>query len=406
MHTILTADYLVDGRGDRAIERAAVLVEGASIARVTDADDPSLPRDARRIDLGPHTLLPGLMDGHVHLAFDGGPDPVKSLAAEDDDRALLRMASHAASMLRAGITTTRDLGDRRFNSLPLRGAIEDGLLPGPRLLSAGPPITTTGGHCWYLGGEADGEVELRRAVRERAKRGVNWIKVMASGGNMTPGSNVMRAQFTVEELRAVVEEARRLEKPVAAHCHSVEGIRVAVAARVDMLEHCTFQTPEGILAEDALLDEIAEQGIWISPTIASAGKRRRTRIAEVDPGRAARLDSMLERRWEWMRRALDRGIRFVASTDNGIGNAPHDGLPDSLVGFIEAGFDAMTVIKIATSQAAEGLRVASLTGAIEAGLRADLIAVPGNVLERPDALNEVAFLMKDGVVVRSDMARE
>jgi imidazolonepropionase-like amidohydrolase len=401
--TVIVADRLIDGRADRPVSRPAVVVEGALISRVTVADDPTLPADAKRVELDGHTLLPGLMDGHVHLTFDAGPDPVAALKLEDDDHALLRMAGHAASMLQAGITTARDLGDRRFNSIPLRTAIAEGSLPGPRLLIAGPPITTTGGHCWYLGGEVDGEVEIRRAVRERSRRGVDWIKVMAAGGHMTPGSNPFRAQFTVDELKAIVDEAHRLEKKVTAHCHSLEGIRAAVTAHVDMLEHCSFQTPDGSNAEPALLQEIVDKGIWISPTVGGAGPARRLAMENMDPARAQMFSAMMDRRWIWMRDALDIGAKFVASTDNGIPNAPHDGLGHSLAAWVDdGGVPAMSVIKFATSQAAEALGVAGITGAIEPGLHADLIAVPGDPTERAAALAEVAFVMKDGTVYRHD----
>lgn len=399
--TILLPERLIDGRADAPRSGAAVVVEGERITAVTAASDPALP-PGERIELPGHTLLPGLIDGHVHLAFDGGPDPVAALALEDEPTALLRMAGHARTMLDHGITTARDLGDRRFNSVPLRQAIAAGRLPGPRLLIAGPPVTTTGGHCWYLGGEVDGEVEIRRAVRLRVKAGVDWVKVMASGGHMTPGSNPLRAQFSVAELTALVDEARRLEIPVAAHCHSIEGIRTAVAAGVDMLEHCSFQTARGSQPDPALIAEIAERGIWISPTIVSPRPGRADALGGGDPERAREIAEMMSRRWVWMRQAHEAGCRMIASTDHGIPNAPHEGLGGSLRSWmVDGGAPPMTVIRAATSVAAEALGIAGETGAVAPGLVADLVAVPGDPLTDPEALTRVAFVMARGRVHRS-----
>ena len=188
MRYLITADAMFDGSGDEPAPAPALVVEGGVIEQVTSRGDPALPAVDEVIQLSGHTLMPGYIDGHVHLVFDGEPDPVAALRTESDEHVLLRMAAHAARMVSAGITTARDLGDRNFLSLPVRDAIKEGMLMGPRLLCAGPPITTTAGHCWYLGGEADGELAVRQAVRDHVKRGVDCIKVMATGGNMTPGA--------------------------------------------------------------------------------------------------------------------------------------------------------------------------------------------------------------------------
>lgn len=233
---------------------------------------------AQRVDAAGCTVLPGLIEAHAHLCFNAQRDWRAVFDAEGPHRMLLRMAHHAQRMLEGGITTVRDLGAPTELAVALRDATSDGLIAGPDLLVSGAPITTTGGHCWFMGGEADGELSVRVAVRQRVKGGVDWIKVMASGGNMTPGTNVEAAQYTAAELRAVVDEAHRLGKRVAAHAHGVAGIRVAVEAEVDTIEHCSFQTPEGSRKDEAVIEAIARAGIIVSPTIYSG-------FARTAPGR-------------------------------------------------------------------------------------------------------------------------
>lgn len=409
MPLLLTADALIDGRSSSIIPAPAILIDGSTIVRVTRQGDASLPSDATRIDLAGRTLMPGLIDCHVHMIFDAGDDPVASLRAETDEHALLRMTIEARAMLQAGITTARDLGDRTFLSLPLRDAIAEGLIEGPRLVCAGPPITTTAGHCWYLGGEVDGDLAIRKGVRERVKRGVDCLKIMATGGGMTPGSNMTRAQFSVEELRAAADEAHRLEKHIAAHCHGTEGIRRAVEAGVDTLEHCSFLGANGPDFDEQVAEQIAAKGVWVSPTVTIAQRRLAMMEAGdgLDEARLARVRMMLEGRWTRMRRMRELGCRFIASTDDGIGHAPHDALAPALALWVrEADFPADEVLRAATSIAAEVIGVGAETGAIEPGKQADIIAIDGNPLAEIEALQRVALVMKGGRVVRQPAVAE
>lgn len=403
MRYLITADAMFDGSGDEPAPAPALVVEGGVIEQVTSRGDPALPAVDEVIQLSGHTLLPGYIDGHVHLVFDGGPDPVAALRTESDEHVLLRMAAHAARMVSAGITTARDLGDRNFLSLPVRDAIKEGMLMGPRLLCAGPPITTTAGHCWYLGGEADGELAVRQAVRDHVKRGVDCIKVMATGGNMTPGSNMLREQFNLAELTAIVEEAHRLGKTVAAHCHATVGIRLAVQAGVDTLEHCSFQGPSGVEFDATLAAEIARRGMYISPTIAMGSRLPAAMVERADDAMMARIAMMLEGRWKSMGAARSLGCAFIASTDCGIPHSPHDQLPASLAAWaIDGGFPVAEVLRAATSTIASALGIAGVTGALRPGLAADIIAVPGDPFADPALLAEVDFVMKGGDVVRNE----
>ena len=386
----LRAERLFDGVSAATIARPLVLIEDGRIARVGQQDATPLPDGIATIDLPGATLMPGLIDCHVHLIFDGSAEPVPHLLAENDHHALLRMTAHAAAMLNAGITTARDLGCRSHLDLDVRQAIAEGTIPGPRLLCVGKPITTTGGHCHFLGGEADGELAVRQAVRREHRAGVDWIKIFATGGHMTPGSNPYEAQYSVDELRAAREEAHRLGHGIAAHCHGTEGVRRAVAAEVDTLEHCSFQKPGGLDLDEPTIDAIVRKGIYVSPTLSANLLRDTPQNQAFRESAALRLSTLYR-----------AGARMIASTDCGIPNTPHTTLPRVLPMLATlAGMPPIEVLRAATSRAAEALRVADVTGSIAPGLAADLIAVPGDPLDDLSLLSRATFVMKDGAVVR------
>ena len=271
-------------------------------------------------------------------------------------------------------------------AIELRDALRGGLIGGPSLLVAGAPITTTGGHCWFMGGEADGEVEIRKAVRARSKLGVDCIKVMASGGNMTPRTNLHAPQFSVDELCALLEEAHRLELKVAAHCHGVEGIRSAVAAGVDVLEHCSFQTRTGYHADPELIAEIARKGLVISPT-SSVGYRR-----WADDGRKAQRKVVVEA-------IFAAGCKVAMSTDCGIPGVPHEALAGgmSVLGEL-AGLAPVETLKLATSRSAELLELPD-RGTVAPGKRADLVVLEGDPTQDLAALECVRLVIQNGEVV-------
>ena len=338
------------------------------------------------LDVSGCTVVPGLIEAHTHLCFNAGDDWRAVYDSDTPGRMLLRMAGAARRMLEAGITTVRDLGAPTELAVELRDSIRAGLVAGPDLLVSGAPITPTGGHCWFMGGEADGIEAVKVAVRERKKAGVDWIKVMASGGNMTPGTNPLAAQFSVEELRAIVAEAHRLEMQVTAHAHGVEGIKVAVEAPVDMIEHCSFQTLEGPVKEDAVILDIARQGIKVSPTIHRGfGKFRG------------------EARWamraELTKALLGAGCKLLMSTDSGIPGAPHEDLAQALAVMQElGGLSAVETMKLATSTAAKHLDLPD-RGTIGPGQRADLLVVEGDPTQDLEALQRVRAVVSGGVLV-------
>lgn len=341
---------------------------------------------ARSLDISGCTVLPGLIEGHAHLCFDATPAWRTTYDSDTPGRMLLRMAGNGRRMLEAGITTVRDLGAPTPLAIELRDAIANELVEGPRLLVSGAPITTTGGHCWFMGGECDGELGIRKAVRERVKAGVDWIKVMATGGNMTPRTNTFSPQFTVEELRACIEEAHRLRRRVTAHAHGIEGIRVALEAGVDGIEHCSFTTPDGYDHDSSLIQRIADAGILVSPTV-SIGYRRWP-----DDGRR-------EQRAAILRDQLARGTHVLMSTDCGIPNVPHEALAGGMDVFAEAtGISSVEMLRLATSRSAELLGLKDL-GVIVPGALADLVIVEGDPTANLAALERVRYVIRAGRVV-------
>jgi len=388
MMLALRAAYLFDGISDRLIERPMLLVEEGRVVGVEQGSI-SPPEGAEVLDLADATLLPGLIDVHVHLGFDAGPDPVARMLADDDRMLLLRMAMHARRALRAGVTTVRDLGDRDYLGVALRDWYASGAELGPEIIAAGPPITVTGGHCYFMNGEVDGELGVRRGVRERVKRSVDVIKVMATGGNMTPGTNPLAPQFTVEELRAAVEEAHRLGKRLTAHAHAAVGIELAVEAGVDSIEHGSFQVAGGIHADQALIERIAARGIAVAPTIGRP------------PGSAPppQVAAMREARYKVIERMHRAGVRLVTGTDAGIGGVPHDSAIWGVRAFTRAGLTNAEALRTATSVAAEVCGIADRKGRIAAGLDADILAVGGNVLLDLDALDDVRAVYRAGMRV-------
>jgi len=367
-----------DGIGPAALE-GSVGVEGGEIGAGVGGES---------IDISGCTVIPGLIEGHAHLCFDATAGWRGTYDADSPGRMLLRMAANGEKMLRAGITTARDLGAPTGLSIELRDAIDDGLTRGPRLLVAGSPVTTTGGHCWFMGGECDGEVEIRRNVREHVKAGVDWIKVMATGGNMTPRTNTFAPQFSVPELRALIEEAHRLHRKVAAHAHGVAGIRVATEAGVDSIEHCSFQAPNGYALDRTLVTEIARKEIIVSPTV-SIGFRNWP-----DDGRR-------EQRGQVLRALFDSGCRVLMSTDCGIPGVPHEALAGGMEVMSElAGLSAIEVLQLATSRSAELLGLHD-RGVIAPGKAADLLVVEGNPVADLSALSRVRHVVLGGDLVYS-----
>ena len=384
-------------RADRAFDGvralpggALVLVEGDLIVGVEPASA-AAPDGCEVVELPGGTLLPGLIDSHVHLCADSGPralDQVPELSAEQLDRVI---ATAEQQHLRAGVTAVRDLGDHHW-------AVVDRVRAGATQLTvvgAGPPITSPGGHCWSMGGEASGEEELRRAVRERAERGAAVVKIMTSGGVMTPGTDMHACQFTAEELRVVVEEAHRLGLPVVAHAHALTAVERSAAAGVDGIEHCSCLTGTGVRTPPELAAGLAVAGVQVCPTLGRAPG------VDPPPHVQARMDAVgatFEAHLSHVARLHRAGVTLLAGTDAGIGpTKPHGSVPQAVADLVgECGVPVAEALTAATSGAARACGLGDRTGRLAAGYDADLLVADGDVRADVTALQRPRVVVSRG----------
>jgi len=404
---VIRASRLIDGTDAPAIDHPTVVVRRGVIDAVYAGSAPrgSWPADTPELDLAGHTLLPGLIDTHVHLVLPGDGTPFEDSVREPDG-VLLATAMHNAQIaLRAGITTLRDCGGMRDTTLELRRAQRLGYAVIPRLHLCRCPITITGGHCWYFGGEADGPEGMRRVVRGLVKAGVDYIKIMGSGGG-TVGTCAWRPSYTVEELSAAVEEAHRLDRRVGIHCTCAEATRNAIAAGADHIEHAMFLADEAghQRFEADVADAVAQRDAAVTSTLgvghflvaALSAQEGGPPDARSTVERWRRINDSNADNVRRMRRA---GVRYVAGTDAGWRFTPFDGLVTELELLRQTGVSAGDAIVAATSAAAASMGIAGTVGTLREGRHADIIAVAGDPLEDLGVLRHPAMVMLGGAVV-------
>ena len=398
MPTLIKGAKLIDGKGG-VIENAALLLDGDQIVGVGRQADLQPGEGVEVIDAGDKTIMPGLVDAHVHLVNTGGPLSAMDLRRASDDDMMILSMKNALLAIKSGITTIRDLGGKAFITVAIRDAIAKGIIPGPRVVSCAAALTTTGGQAHYKSLEVDTPDEMKKAVRYTIKGGADCIKIFGSGGNATPGSNPLAAQYSVDEFRVATEEAHRLGKHVAAHVHPTVAIRSAVEAGIDSLEHCSWMSPGGVAVDQDLLEEIIKKGIYIS--LGFPASWYRVSLDEIQDvmdreGRQAMLEPRYQTIWEM----YDSGARVVASSDAGSTATRIDEfalLLEFLVNRLE--IPAAQVITSATSLAADAIGLGNETGSLEPGKRADVILLDGDPLVDITALQRVDTVIKDGRVV-------
>lgn len=403
MTVIIRSDALIDGLRAEPVAGAQVEIEPSGrIGYVGPKAGATPSRDQAVVyDLGELTLLPGLIDCHVH------PTDVSAIAGTmTEPRITLNALGPLRVMLEAGITSARVPGAPGITSLELRSAQADGRIAGPRLRVAGRFVCPTGGHCHAAGIEADGSDGVRRATRELFKQGADFIKVTASGGGLTPGTRMGQPTFTEAELRAAAEEAAQHESYVTAHCHSSEAMRRVVSAGIRMIEHATFTNArEECEFLPDLADQLADTGTVVCPTIAVNANwltEQAERVAEMDEAELTRYTKVRDR---WLRR-LDviselhqRGVVLIIGTDAPARGVPWAECANSIGLHVRAGVPVMDAIKSATCVAADHIGLGELTGRLATGFEADIIAVDGDPLTDLSALERVRFVMQRGTIV-------
>lgn len=374
MAIALTGLRLWDGLASEARGGFTLRIEGTRIAGV--GTDPALTREADIVALEGGFAMPGLIDAHVHMTLDpsiGPPAEQLSVSSEVLERA---MSERALAMLQAGITTARDLGGGEWRELRLRDRIARGELRGPRLLCAGQPITSPAGHCHFWGGGAANAQAIRATVARQREHGVDWIKIMATGGVMTRGSSAREAQFDADEIRAAVDEAAASGLSVAAHCHATAGIRNAVLAGVRTVEHCSWVGESGFGGDldRSVIREMAKRGTWISGTVNPGWGRRILKDG--------RLTDYALRMKTCFGAARALGVRIIAATDAGIPGVGHTSIAPALPIFAEyTGYSNLEALRAATSESARALGIAGETGSLRVGLAADVLVVDGDPLQ-------------------------
>jgi len=399
---VIKGATILDVTNGDMVKNHVIIVKDGRIEAVSPVQSADIPKGTEVIDLQGHTLLPGLIDMHVHLTSGGGYHGYESLKLTDERRAILGVV-HAKQTLMAGFTTVRNVGASSFGDVALRDAIDDGDIPGPRMLVSGPPIGITGGHCsdnnllpaeYEISGEgvADGPWAARRAVRRNIKYGADLIKTCSTGGVLSKGTKVGAPQYTVEELTALIDEAHSRGLRVASHAHGAEGIINALVAGADTIEHASFIDDEGLRL--AIENKAAlSMDIYVTEYIlgegASAGILEESLEKERRTGATQRAN---------FRKAVEAGATIVYGTDAGV--YPHGQNAKQLSRMTKFGMTQLQAIQSATVTAAEVLGLGYEIGKIEVGYAADLIAVKGDPIKDITLLESPSIVIKSGIRYR------
>jgi imidazolonepropionase-like amidohydrolase len=404
-HVVVHAGHVLDVKSGKLLADQTLVIEDGKIVSCGNAADAKIPSDAVRIDLPNATVLPGMIDAHTHLTFD--PQFGYETLAISVPREALIGAKNARITLLAGFTTVRNVGADAYTDVALRDAINSGDVPGPRMLVSGPPLGITGGHCdnnmlpfeYHAVGDgvADGIAEVQHKVRQNIKYGADLIKVCATGGVLSLGDSPQASQYTLEEMKAIVADAHRLGRKVAAHAHGAEGIRWAAEAGVDSIEH-------GSYIDDAGIAVMKEHGTYLVPTlylgdwmIENAG------LTRLPPPLLVKAQEVIPAARKNIAHAFASGVKVAFGTDSAV--YPHGLNAHEFAVMVRLGLTPLQAIQAATINAADLLGWSGKVGTLESGAWADIVAVAGDPLKDVTTLERVKFVMKGGAVVRNDYGK-
>ncbi|HWR37878.1 MAG TPA: amidohydrolase family protein [Patescibacteria group bacterium] len=386
-----------DGTGGEFRNNECIKIENGKIAAIGKMDDFSAEEQARLVDYSEYTLLPGLLDAHVHLFLEGISDLKVRTARwrEEKELTLVRSVKNLEMTLQKGVTTVRDLGGPHGVSSVLKKSLSRKILQGPRVISSNRAISVTGGHFHYAGGrEADGAEEMVKAVREQVKTGAEWIKIMVTGCVDFRSQDAGGVELSLLENQAVSAAARRSGRPVSAHANGCDGVKQALECGVTTLEH-------GALLDEATADAIAESPVFWVPTLVPFERMldysRAHQCATLPP---AGIDEVLEQHRKMVFRAWQKGAKIVAGTDAGALGVEHGDLWREMVLLRESGFNAAAVIFAATGRAADAMGVAETVGRLLPGKRADFLIVNGDPERNMACMADVVQVYKDGAPIK------
>lgn len=403
--TIILAGQLIDGTGAEPLRDVALTVENGMVTHLGPAKRIRVGTEV--LDLSEFTVLPGLINMHVHTTLPGDGTAFEDWMAQPDELLLLTAAANARRALETGVTTMRDCGGRGRLMFRLRDAIRAGIVPGPRFVLAGRALTITGGHCHYFGGEADGPDQMQHAARQLLKEGADFIKIMASGGG-TKGTFSQFPAFEVDELSAAIGEAHKIGKLASCHCLCSESIRRALDAGVDHMEHCKFSGPDEVeMFDDELAHRLADRGVAITATLQVMGDlpkdlRERYGRGESSPEEAFAAEfaaKQIADHCATIGQLHDVGVPIVAGNDAGWRHTRFDDFYRELEYLVQAGLSPLEAIRSATGLAAEACQIDGIVGTLSLGRIADVIAVKNDPLSDVGVLRDPALVIQHGNII-------
>jgi imidazolonepropionase-like amidohydrolase len=389
MNTIIKGGVIIDGTGAPP-KQVDLEITGGRITAVGQAGRGS-GSGARVIDAGGLYVLPGFINCHIHFSLNAGKHPMNDLKKTDAYTLTIQGVQVASRLLKAGVTTVRDMGAKDLEVLALRNAINSGMLQGPTIMAPGQALLMTGGH--FSGAEVDGVSSCLSAARAQIKAGADFIKVMATGGLGKPDEVPGAQELTDEEIAACFKIAHMAGKPCASHAHGVEGIRAIVNAGVSSVEH-------GTLLDESSMEKMIEKSIYLVPTfapywiMAEEGKQRGIADYMIEASRWVMKEKVPR-----FREAVRRGVKIAFGTDGGSPENPHEQLAIECRCMVEGGMSPMDVIVSMTRDAADLLRLGEKAGTLEAGKAADVVLLSGNPLDDIGRVADVRMVFKSGIEV-------
>jgi imidazolonepropionase-like amidohydrolase len=396
--TVIRNVSLLDGTGAAPVPGQALIVEGRRISWI--GPQAQLPEGSERhaIDGQGGTIMPGMINCHVHLTNDGSPDLLGQVERDSVTVSALRGYLNLQATLQTGVTSVRDCGAANGIAIELARAVDDGLIPGPRIRAAGRVITMTGGHGHFIGREADGPAAVRQATRAEIKAGAHFIKAMATGGVLTPGVVPTQTALQPDELEQIAREAHNAGRRAACHAIGNEGIKNAIRAGIDSIEH-------GFYLDDEALELALDHGTTLVPTLIAVNQIVNNGKSGAMPDWVVqKAESESGHHRESFAAAVRSGMKVAAGTDAGTPFNPHTYLPQELALMVDYGMRPMDAIVAATRNAAENLGLAPDVGTLEVGRLADIVVLDGDPSSDITAAGRVRFVMKDGTVARDDLS--